>query len=450
MIAIFRRLSQLRRRYPNQFWLVFVGNLISTIGVSMIWPFMMVYAGERLQLPMTAVGSLLTLNSAFSLIASFVAGALADRVGRRVVMIVGMALQGVVYVFFSFADSLWMFAVLMAASGFVSPIYRVGVDAMVADLVPEQRRIDAYALLRMGNNAGVAIGPSVGGFLATRSYTIIFFCAAAGLLLYSLLTLLFSKETIPRRNGSEADTQEKRGGYFAVFADRRFMATMVGFTIATVGAALMFVLLAVYAKTQFGIPESRYGFIMASNALVVVAFQMMATRISRRFPPYRVLALGSLLYSVGIGSVALGSSFLAFLASMLILTLGELLLVPTTSALVANMAPPDMRGRYMSIYGLTWGAGSGIGPVFGGFLSDTIGPRAIWLGGAIICIISAALFGVLARRTRPPASGPGATEPAAAGSTGASPAGTGASVTDSSSVRFSPSDTARSALPDAA
>lgn len=377
---------------------MFTGNLISTIGVSMIWPFMMVYAGERLQLPMTAVGSLLTLNSAFALIASFVAGTLADRVGRRVVMIVGMALHGVVYVFFSFADSLWMFAVLMAMSGFVSPIYRVGVDAMVADLIPQKKRIDAYALLRMGNNAGVAIGPSVGGFLATRSYTIIFFCAAAGLVLYSLLTLLFSKETIPARDQGAAEPREKLGGYLRVLTDRRFMATIAGFTIATIGASLLFVLLAVYVKTQFGIPESQYGFIMAANAAMVVVFQVMVTRVSRRFAPYRVLALGAVLYGLGIGSVALGSTFLAFLASMFVLTLGELLLVPTTSALVANLAPQDMRGRYMSIYGLTWGIGSGIGPVFGGFLSDTIGPRAIWVGGAAICMISVGLFAALARR----------------------------------------------------
>ena len=111
---------------------------------------MMVYAAERLRLPLTAVGSLLTINAAFSVVASFAAGTLTDRVGRRGVMIVGMALHGVVYAFFGFANSLWIFVILMAAGGFVSPIYRVGVDAMVADLIPEPKRVDAYALLRMG------------------------------------------------------------------------------------------------------------------------------------------------------------------------------------------------------------------------------------------------------------------------------------------------------------
>ncbi len=395
-----RRLSHLRGLYPNQFWLVFTGNLVSTIGLSMIWPFMMIYAAERLKLPLTAVGSLLTINSALSLVASFAAGTLTDRVGRRGVMIVGMALHGIVYAFFSFADSLWMFVILMAVGGFVSPIYRVGVDAMVADLIPPRKRVDAYALLRMGNNAGVAIGPTLGGFLATRSYTIIFFCAAAGLLLYSILTLLFVRETKPRDDTARSHSGERFGGYPRILRDRLFMATFAGFTLCTIGASLVFVLLAVYAKTEFDMPESQYGLIMASNAAVVVLFQVMVTRVSRRFPPFGVLALGALLYAVGVGTVALGSSFVPFLASMLIMTCGELLLVPTTSALVADLAPPDMRGRYMSIYGLSWGTASGIGPVFGGLLSDAIAPRAVWLGGAAVCLAGMGLFVVLGLRRR--------------------------------------------------
>ncbi len=393
-----RRPGGLRGRYPAQFWMLFSGNFVSTIGLSMIWPFMMIYASRRLQLPLTAVASLLTINSAFLLAGTFLAGSLADRVGRRGIMIVGMALHGTAYLLFSFADSVWMFALLMALGGFVTPVYRVGVDAMVADLIPEERRVSAFAVLRMGNNAGVAIGPSIGGFLATQSYSIIFYCAAAGLLAYSLFTFLFVKETIPRTPELGPVARERFGGYLRVARDRVFVAVCGGFIIVTIGASLMFVLLAVYAKTQFGLPESRFGFIMATNAAMVVVFQVMVTAVSRRFRPYRVMALGTLLYVVGVGSVALGSSFLTFLASMVVLTVGELLLVPTTSALVANLAPPDMRGRYMSIYGLSWGIAAGIGPVFGGILNDAIAPRAIWVGGALVCLAGFVVFAALALR----------------------------------------------------
>lgn len=392
------RIQQLRGYYPRQFWLLFSGNLVSTIGMSMIWPFMIIYVSEKLELPLTAVASLLTINSVMALAASFAAGWMADRIGRRGVMIAGMALHATVYLFFTRAESIGFFAVLMAVSGFVSPIYRVGVDAMVADLIPQEKRVDAYALLRMGNNVGVAIGPSIGGFLATQSYNIIFACAAIGLYLYSLLTILFVKETKPADCIGTAQPQERFGGYGKVLKDRIFMAICTGFTINTIGASLIFVLLAVYAKEQFGVPESQFGFIMATNAAMVILFQVFVTRVSKRFPTYRVMTLGAVFYTLGIGSVALGSGFIGFMASIIIMTCGELLLVPTTTTQVANLAPPEMRGRYMSIYGLSWGIASGIGPVFGGFLSDTFAPVSIWYGGALISLASVAVFALLALR----------------------------------------------------
>jgi MFS family permease len=81
------------------------------------------------------------------------------------------------------------------------------------------------------------------------------------------------------------------------------------------------------------------------------------------------------------------------------MTIGELIIVPTSSTYVANLAPVDMRGRYMSFYALTWGVAAGIGPIFGGFLNDIIGPKAIWLGGAVVGSLGVIFFLKLARRS---------------------------------------------------
>ena len=395
-----RRLRNAQAQYPGQFWLIFWGNLISTIGMSMIWPFMMIYASEKLDLPLTAVASIMSVNALMSLLSGFLAGPLTDRIGRRSVMIVGLALHGFAYLSLNFADSLLIFGVLMAVSGFVSPIYRVGVDAMVADLIPQENRPDAYALLRMGNNIGVALGPSIGGFLAARSYSIVFSIAAAGLLIYCLLTLIFSTETMPPKQAGGQVIKEKFGGYDRVLKDKMFLSIFSGFTITTIAASMIFVLLSVYAKEQYRIPENQFGFIMAANAAMVVLFQVLVTRISKRFEPFRVMTLGAFFYSIGVGSVALGHSFTAFLLSVVIMTSGELLLVPTSTTVIANLAPPDMRGRYMSIYGLSWGIASGVGPLMGGVLSDLFSPPAMWVGGFAIGMLSVVLFGYLAVRVK--------------------------------------------------
>ena len=141
-------------------------------------------------------------------------------------------------------------------------------------------------------------------------------------------------------------------------------------------------------------------------AVMVVLFQYAVTGVSSRYPHLPVLALGSLFYALGAGSVAWGWNFPTFLTSMVILTIGELLLVPTATTLTANLAPPDMRGRYMGVYSLTWGIAFGIGPVVGGFLNDHVALVAIWYGGLLIGLAAMLGFLLLARRLRGQATSP--------------------------------------------
>jgi MFS family permease len=397
--SVLERMQRLRQAYPRQFWLLFVGMLISTTGASMIWPFLMIYVSERLDLPLMNVAGLMTLNAAAGLASSFVVGPITDRVGRKWAMVVSLLINGLVYLVMSRANSLPAFAFLMTISGGSNPLYRVGADAMMADLIPPQKRPDAYSLLRMSNNVGVALGPAIGGVIATASYTIAFYIAASGMIAYSLLLLVFASETLARRAAESGAPAERFGGYDRILKDKPFISFTAAITLTTMCAAIMWVLLSVYAKTNFGVPENLYGMIPMTNALMVVFLQFPVTQVTKRFAPLLMLAAGSFFYAVGVGSVALGTGFWSFWTSMVIMTLGELILIPTATTYVANLAPAEMRGRYMSIYGLTWGIATGIGPVLGGFLHDHLGPTTIWVGAFFIGMISTTGFLLLRRRT---------------------------------------------------
>src|SRR5659263_47970 len=152
MLSSFRNALKI---YPRQFWLLFVGMLISTTGASMIWPFLMLYVSKRLSLPLTQTATLLTINAVMGLIFSFVAGPITDRFGRKWVMIISLAVNGTCYIFMSFADSYASFAILQALMGAFNPLYRVVADAMTADLIPQEQRPEAYSFMRMSNNLGV-------------------------------------------------------------------------------------------------------------------------------------------------------------------------------------------------------------------------------------------------------------------------------------------------------
>jgi len=393
------RIRQATAGYPRQFWLLFWGGLVSSAGGSMVWPFLTIYMRQRLDVPLTTVALLLTLNSVVGLATTMIVGPLVDRFGRKGAMILSLAAGSAVFIGMSAADTLWAWAALMAANGAFSPLYRVGSNSMVADLIEPERRASAYALLRLIANLGIAVGPSVGGFFAVVSYTLTFYAAATAHAAFTLLLLFFVRETMPQ-TARATEKAAADSGYGQVLRDRPFLAFCGVYTLAGMAYSLMMVLLPVYAKENFGVPENQYGFIMATNAAMVVLFQYAITRITERYHHLPVLTVGSLFYALGVGSVALGRDFPTFLVSMVILTIGEMLMIPTSTALTANLAPPAMRGRYMSVYGLTWGMGFAIGPVLGGFLNDQIAPVAIWYAGMMMGLAAAMGFALLRRALR--------------------------------------------------
>jgi MFS family permease len=377
---------------------MFYGMLISTIGSSMIWPFLMIYVRQRVNLPLTQIASLMTINAISGLIAAFIAGPIIDRIGRKWVMVFSLVGNGLVYFFMSNALNFLSFAILMALSGAFNPLYRVGADAMLADLIPHEKRPDAYAIMRLSNNAGISIGPMVGGFLSSLSFSITFYFAGAGMLIYGMLLAFFAHETLPSHSYASTSTKKLWGGYLEVLRDTQFLSFVGAFILVQMCAVLIWILMPVYANGIYNVPESQYGFIPTTNALMVVFMQVFVTRITKRYRPLPVMVVGSFFYALGVGSVALGHSFFGFWTSIVIMTIGELILMPTASSYVAALAPPDMRGRYMSVAGLTWSAAAGIGPLLGGYLNDSVAPVATWYGGFIVGIIGIMGFLFLSRK----------------------------------------------------
>ena len=376
---------------------MFYGMLISTIGSSMIWPFLMIFVRERVNMPLTQAASLMTINATAGLIAAFIAGPITDRVGRKWVMVISLAGNGAVYYFMTNASSFLSFAILMALSGTFNPLYRVGADAMLADLIPSEKRPDAYAMMRLSNNAGIAIGPMIGGFLSSISYSITFFLAGSGMVIYSLLMAFFAKETLPNQTNTDAHPNTF-SGYLLVFHDTKFLSFIGVFVLPQMCAVLIWILMPVYANGIYQVPESLYGFIPTTNALMVVFLQVFVTQKTKLYRPLPVMAIGTVFFTLGVGSVAFGHSFIGFWISIVIMTIGELILMPTASAYVAELAPTDMRGRYMSVAGLTWSAAAGIAPLMGGYLNDNVSPVATWFGGFMVGILGILGFLYLSKR----------------------------------------------------
>lgn len=367
------------------------GIILATAGGSMIWPFLVIYVSSKLSMPLSTVASLISINAGIGLLSSLVAGLVSDKIGRKIVMTLSLIGTALAYFLLMRAQSYSQFAALMVLIGLSNPLYQVGADAMLADIIPAAKRTDAFAINRIANNAGFAMGPAIGGFLATRSYDLAFYCAGIGFLSYSLLLIFFARETlakVPGNSSSSMNLLEAIQGYVKVVRDWSFVVFVFTTSIGLIAPLMLWILMPVYSKTNFGLLESLYGWIPTTNGLMCVFVQYPVTAITRRYRTLPVLMVGMFIYAIGVGSVALMSSFWGFWLSMVILTLGELTLVPTASKYVADLAPADLRGRYISIYWLGWGLARTLAPIIGGMLNDTIAPRAIWIGGLLFGLIS--------------------------------------------------------------
>ncbi|MEW5717628.1 MAG: MFS transporter [Chloroflexota bacterium] len=391
-----QRLSTLRAEFPRQFWIIFGGTLINSIGSGMVFPFITLYLRQRLNVSMTYVGVILLFWSVSALVGQIVGGSLTDRLGRKRLMAFSLASNAAMLALFGLADSFVAAAIVVSITGFVNALYQPARDAMIADLVGSDRRPQAYGLIRVVANLGIAIGPALGGFLAAQSYLISFLCSASATFTYFLITLFLMRETKPNAPPHRA-TDAAPGNLTTVLRDTRFVAFCLGGICCTILAGQMMAVLPVYMKDQFGLGETYFGWVMTTNAAMVVLLQLPITRVTRAVPRLVLTAAGALLYAFGVGGIALGNTFPHFIAAMVVYTFGEMILVPTSTAVTADLAPADLRGRYMGMLGLTWSVGFGIGPIIGGLISDHLAPIALWPLTALSGVLAALIFLAIAR-----------------------------------------------------
>lgn len=394
---MFFKLKQNFFNYPRQFWLIAFLMMLAWLFFSLIWSYLLLYISQKMDQPLSVVSWLMTLNAIVGISASFLGGAIADRFGRKGVMVFSLIVTGVGWYLYRSAGTLPVFALLTVITGATTPLYRLTADAMVADLVPVEKRLDAYSILRMGNNLGVAIGPLVGGLLVTVSYFIAFTVMGIGFIVIGLLVLLLIKESRQHGNAGPVVKQANDGGYRLILKDHIFMRVIGAYTLNRICTSILWMMLAAYTSQNYGLAERQYGFIPATNAIMVIFMQLLITRKINQYRPQVAMMTGALIYAVSIFSVAFGSGFWWFWLCMVGATIGEMVLVPTTTTFTSRLAPPEMRARYMSLYTLTWTIGTGLGPLLAGFASDLFAPRAMWFAAGLAGFAAFLIFLQLSR-----------------------------------------------------
>ncbi len=386
-------------KYPRQFWYLLIGSLIFTTGASLVWPFLSIYLQSKLDIPLRYSTLLISLRALSGVIASFFfAGTLADRFGRRFLILLSLFGGIIYYVGLNISTAMWQFAILMAFWGMLDIFYPVGINAMVADIIPAENRLEAYSLLRIIYNLGYAVGPIIGGILASRSYSLIFTIAAVGYAISFVFMFFFTKETLSRENKISYSSEKGTSSIAVVLKDHIFIISVILMGFIYISSSGVFNLLSYYAGQNFGIPENEISYVFTVNAAMCVTMQLGVIQMVKKQRPLKLMCISGFLYMIGVSGIALIDSVLWYCFCMVVITTGELIMTPTMSDIAANLAPADARGRYMSILSLSRPFGQGIGPAFLGYINDMVSPRMMWLFGAIFSGISCIVFFIMDHR----------------------------------------------------
>jgi len=394
-----QRIRDVYDEYPPQFWMLLLGTFIDRLGGALVFPFLTLYITSKFAVGMTEIGVLFGIFSLTNMAGGMFGGALTDRLGRKRTLMFGLVTSALTSLLMGLAESFTALFSVVVVVGLFANVGGPAQQAMIADLLPEDKRAQGFGLLRVVANLCVAIGPIIAGLLATRSYLPLFIGDAVTSLITAGIVCALLRETKPAAHpGAEHETMlQTFRGYGAVARDAKFTILVAISTLVVLMAMQMNTSLGVYLRDAHGVPNRQFGYILSLNATMVVLFQFYITRRMRGRRPFIMLMLGSVLYGLGFSLYGFVSAYVLFLVAMVIITTGEMIVTPTSQALVAKMAPEDMRGRYMAVYGFSWVLPGIVGPLLVGLIMDNADPRWVWYGAGLAGLVAATGFGLLHR-----------------------------------------------------
>jgi len=386
---------------PFQIYVMLILGFVLSLGRNIAFPYLAMFlTGSSqdggLNFDESLVGFMIMIGGLTYTFALLVTGSLCDRFGRKRMMMASMIPQTVLTACYAYAHTFIEFLLLYAANGIIGAFYDPAFSSMVADLVQPGRREEVYGLSYMISNIGTVIGPPIGGIIASiNGYPILFVYTAFFMAVSAVALALLIKESRPEEVNNVSLSQ-----FTGTFRDKIFMLFCFMGAMTNLVYTQLYGLLSVY--TQYvGLEPYIFGLFFSVNGAMVVTLQIPIRKGTMKLGATKAFIIAQLLYAAGFTYFMLAADFLQFLTGIIVLTLGEIIFFPASSGFVANLAPADMRGRYMAMLGLFFGIGGSAGSQLGFSIFGILGDkRLIWAILGSIGFATLLGYGFLLKITR--------------------------------------------------
>jgi predicted MFS family arabinose efflux permease len=370
-------------------------GLIGSIAGASSYPFLGIWAIKELHAPQSSLAFSYLIGAVLAGAMGYAGGHWSDRIGRRPLILAGWGFQAMVpFALLAVGHHVYLGLALLALLPVFGSLGGAADQAMVADLVAPERQEAAYASVRVASNLGVTIGPVLGGALLVGGHWSHLWIGTAVL---SAIGFAVAVRYIPRGGAYAPEGPPQRGSFGVIIRDTPFLLFMLASMFATMTYVATETLLPISVTTSHHLAPAAWGVLMILNPLFVTVFQLRLTRWTAGIPAS--LKLGVAMPLMGVPFLLLnvhGSAGVVAVVIMLFV-IGEMLWVPTSQAVVASLAPADIRGAYMGVFGGTWSVGWAATPFLGLQVRHAYGDATMWMCVACVGVI-AGITGLLAAR----------------------------------------------------
>jgi MFS family permease len=387
-------LRSLDPQLPRPVWLLQIGGVVNSFGNGVVFPFLVIYLHDVRGFGLGTAGLVLAVSSAALLVGGVAAGPIIDRFGARRTLAAGLVLQALGFGLLPLVRHPWHAFALLAVEGAGSAGFWPSQSTLISRLTPDTRRHAAFAQQRVTMNLGVGLGGLVGGLIASvanpSTFTVLFVLDGLTFLVYVVVLSRVRDPGVALHEQTDVPAS-----YRAVLRHKTFLGLWtLNFLFVAAGYSL-FNLLPAFARDHSHLSERQIGAIFFVNTAFIVVAQLPLSRWIEGRRRMRALAIMPLLWAAAWLIVDAGgywltaaSAFFVMALAAAILGLGECFHGPAHQALVSDIGPPHLRGRYFAVHSLSWGLAGTVGPAVGGFILAAA-PFALWPLASGICLLAA-------------------------------------------------------------
>ena len=383
---------------PRRVWLLSAVTLIHRSG-TMVLPFLTIYLTTQRELSVRQAGWYLAIYGIGSVLGAVIGGRLSERFGTVPAMQLTLIVAGAGFLALSEATDPLTIAALLFVTSVAAEGFRTPSSADLGLAAPAEHRTRAFALRRLAINLGMAIGPALGGVLATVDYRWLFVVDGATCLAAGVAVTLWLRRPARARSDEGAVEAELSETAVSLWRDGVFVAVLGFSLVLNLAFAQLFGTYPLTMHADFGFSEAFVGALLAFNTVLIVLFEMVLIHWLGSVRPLRIVAAGSLVLAAGLALVPFGPTLgLAFLA-VAVITVGEMLTHPVLEGFVANHVPAATIGRAMGLLTATFAITTVVAPILGTAAYDLWGYRSLWLGSAAVTLVSAIGFAAVEARS---------------------------------------------------